>query len=164
MWPDLIVVSTPILHFLPCVVKTQEPMRVQTFAPELAVKGFDEAVIRWLTRPREIQHDTLLVSPDIEIAGNKLQSLVDADRLGIANGYADPLQSQNDILSSIAEARINGWREAAKSVHDRKHTDLAAGSELVVNEVHRPGLVDLPCFRSILAQLGLHATLGRFVA
>jgi hypothetical protein len=31
----LTVVSTPILHSLPSVVKTQEPMRVQTFASEL---------------------------------------------------------------------------------------------------------------------------------
>ena len=44
MWPDLVVVSRPMLHFLPCVVKAQEPMRVQTFASEFAVEGFDEAV------------------------------------------------------------------------------------------------------------------------
>jgi hypothetical protein len=37
-----------------------------------------------LSRPREIQLDTLLVSPDIAIPGNKLRSLVDMDRLGIA--------------------------------------------------------------------------------
>ena len=86
MWPDLIVVSTPILHFLPGVVKAQEPVRVQTFASEFAVEGFDEAVVRRLSRPREIPHDTFLVSPDVEIAGDKLRSLVDADRLGIADG------------------------------------------------------------------------------
>jgi hypothetical protein len=41
--------------------------------------------------------------------------------------------------------------------------DLAAGGELVVNEVHRPGLVDPTCIGSILAQLGFHAALRRFV-
>src|SRR4051794_6899323 len=51
--------------FSACVVKAQEPVRVQTFASELAVERFDEAVVRRLSRPREIQHDTLLVSPDI---------------------------------------------------------------------------------------------------
>src|SRR4051812_25761983 len=35
MWSDFVVVSTPILHFLPCVVKAQEPMRVQAFVSEL---------------------------------------------------------------------------------------------------------------------------------
>jgi hypothetical protein len=33
-----IVVSTPILHFLACVVKAQKPMRVQAFGSELALK------------------------------------------------------------------------------------------------------------------------------
>lgn len=124
---------------------------------------FDEAVVRRLSRPREIQHDTLLVSPDIEIAGDELRSLVDANRLGIADGFADALQGQHDILASIVEAGIDGRREAAESVYDREHADLAAGGELVVNKVHRPGLVDLACLRPILAQLGLHATLRRFV-
>jgi hypothetical protein len=139
-------------------------VRVQTLASELTVEGFDEAIVRRLTRPREIQHDTLLVSPDIEIAGDELPSLIDADRLGVANFIAYTLQGQHDIFASIAEARIDGWREAAESVDDRQHTDLAAGGELVMNEVHCPGLVDLACIRSILAQLGLHATLRRFVA
>jgi hypothetical protein len=40
----------------------------------------------------------------------------------------------------------------------------ATGGEPVVNKVYRPGLVDLTCIRSILAQLGFHATLRRFVA
>ena len=84
MGPDFVVVSTPILHFLPCVVKAQEPVRVQAFASELAVEGFDEAIVRGFAWSREIQHDTLLVSPDIEIARDKLRSLVDADRLGVS--------------------------------------------------------------------------------
>lgn len=84
-------------------------------------------------------HGILLVSPDIEIAGDELRSLVDADSLGIADGFADALQSQHDILAAIAEARIDRWREATEGVDDRKHTDLAVGGELVVNEVHRPG-------------------------
>lgn len=48
MGPDFVVVSTPILHFLPGVVKVQEPVRVQAFGSELAVEGFDEAIVRRL--------------------------------------------------------------------------------------------------------------------
>ena len=136
MGPDFVIVSTPILHFLPGVVKAQEPVGVQAFASELAVEGLDEAIVRRLSRPREVQHDALLVSPEIEIAGDKLRSLVDADRLGIANGFADALQGQHDILASIAEARIDGWREAAEGVHDREHADLrpVAGGQSGVSQ------------------------------
>ena len=53
MWPDLVIVSTPILHFLTRVVKVHEPVCVQTFGSELAVKALDEAVIGWLAWSRE---------------------------------------------------------------------------------------------------------------
>ena len=139
-------------------------MGVQAFASELAVEGFDEAVVSRLARPREVQHNALLISPDIEITGDKLRSLVDADRLGVANSFANALQGQHDILTPIAEARIDGWREATEGIHDREHADLTTGGQLVMNEIHCPGLVDLTCGGSPLAQLGLHATLRRFIA
>jgi hypothetical protein len=72
MWPDFVVVSTPILHFLPGVVKAQEPVRVQAFVSELAIEGFDEAVVRGLARPGEVENDTALIGPQIEIARDEL--------------------------------------------------------------------------------------------
>src|SRR5258706_15291671 len=67
-----------------CCISNRTRTR-QAFGSELAVERFDEAVVRRLARPREVQHDIILVSPDIEIAGDELRSLVDADRLGIAD-------------------------------------------------------------------------------
>ena len=61
-------------------------MRVQALASELAAERFDEALVSRLARPREVQHNTLLVSPNIEIVGDELRALVDADGLGIADG------------------------------------------------------------------------------
>ena len=139
MGPDFVVVSTPILHFLPCVVKAQEPMCVQAFASELAVEGFDEAVVGRLAWPREVQHDTLLVSPDIEIAGNELRSLFDADRLGIADGFADALGNAAGVLVTPLEFRIRRnilkgasincipWPSGCKS-DSRSAWDLTAGA------------------------------------
>ncbi len=43
---DLVIVSTPFLHLFPGVVKAQEPVGIQAYGPELAVKGFDKGVIR----------------------------------------------------------------------------------------------------------------------
>lgn len=37
-------------------------MGVQTFRPELAVEGFDEAIISRLSRPGEVQRNAALVS------------------------------------------------------------------------------------------------------
>ena len=52
VWPDLVIVFTPILHFLSRVVKTHEPVGVQAFRSELAVEALDEAVIVWLAWSR----------------------------------------------------------------------------------------------------------------
>jgi hypothetical protein len=105
-----------------------------------------------------------LVSPQIKIPGDEFRALIDADVLRIPDHPANLLQRLHDILAAIAEARIDRWREAAEGVDDRKHADLPARSELVVNEVHHPSLVDLTCISAVLAQLGLDATLRRFVA
>ena len=94
-----------------------------------SVEGFNEAVVGRLARSREVEHHTLLVGPEVDIAGDELRSLVDADGLGVAHGFADALQGQPNIFASIAEARIDGGREAAKGIDDRQHADLASGGE-----------------------------------
>jgi hypothetical protein len=42
---DLVVVSAPSLQLFAGVGKAHEPMRVQTFRPQPAVEGLDEAVV-----------------------------------------------------------------------------------------------------------------------
>jgi len=41
MWPEFVIVSTPILHLNAGVVKTHEPMGVQAPGSELAIDGED---------------------------------------------------------------------------------------------------------------------------
>lgn len=91
VWSNLVVVSTPFLHFSPCVVKAHEPVCVQTLGPELAVEPFDERIVRRLARPREVENDTAMIGPEIEIARDELRSLIYSDRLWIADLTADRL-------------------------------------------------------------------------
>ncbi len=43
-------------------------MRVETFRSEAAVERFDEGVVGGLARPGEVERDTTLVGPQIQIA------------------------------------------------------------------------------------------------
>ena len=61
--PNLVVVSTPSLNLGPGIVKAHEPVRVQALRPELTVEGLDKAVVGRLARPREVEHDALLIRP-----------------------------------------------------------------------------------------------------
>jgi len=57
VWPELIIVSTPILHLCPRVVKAHEPVSVQALGAELAIKTLDVAVVSRLAWPREVEHE-----------------------------------------------------------------------------------------------------------
>ena len=92
MWPDLVVVSTPILHFHAGVVKAHKPMRVQALGPKLAVEGFNEAVVGWFAGSREVQTDIALIRPQIKITRNELRTLVHADGFRVPDDLADTLQ------------------------------------------------------------------------
>jgi len=109
-------------------------VRVQAFGPELAVEGLDEAVVGRLAWPREVEHDALLVGPEIEVAADELRALVDADAPGVAHAAADPLKRHNDVLAAITEARIDGRREPGEEVDHGQEFDLAARRELVVDK------------------------------
>ena len=58
-------------------------MRVQTLSAELAVQPFDEAVVGRFARPREVENDTALIGPQVEVARDELRALVDADAFGV---------------------------------------------------------------------------------
>ena len=85
-------------------------MRVQTFRPQAPVERFDEGVVGRFAWPREVQRDAPRIRPEIEISADELRALVDADRLGIACGRADPLQARDDVFGAIAEPRIDNGR------------------------------------------------------
>lgn len=68
MWPNLIVVSTPILHLFAGIRKGQEPVLVQAFGSEAAVERLDEGVVGRFTRAREVQGHAFGVGPEVEIA------------------------------------------------------------------------------------------------
>lgn len=164
MWPDLIVVSTPILHFLPCVVKAQEPVRVQAFASELAVEGFDEAVVGRLAWPGEVQRDIALVGPQVEIARHKLGALIDTDRRRESHFIANPFQYLHDIDAAKGESWLQRRREAGERIDNCEHAKLAPGCQLVMNKVHGPCLVRPRGLLAVIAQFGLDPAPWRFVA
>src|SRR5262249_43117851 len=137
----LVVVSTPSLAFSPRVVEAHEPVCIQAFRSELTIEGFDEGIIGGLARSGEVQGDTPLVGPEVEIARNELSPLVDADRLRKSKLSADIFEDLDNIASTEVEPGFDRRRVAREGVDDRQHAQFPAGRELVVNEVHRPGLV-----------------------
>jgi hypothetical protein len=63
-----VVVSAPILHLFPGVRKGQELVGIEAFGPEATVERLDEGVVGRLAGPGEIERNTALVSPKIQLA------------------------------------------------------------------------------------------------
>ena len=43
-------------------------MSIQTLGSEATVERFDEGIVGWFTRPREVERNTALVGPQIQVA------------------------------------------------------------------------------------------------
>ena len=91
----LVVVAAPILQLFPGVGKAHEPVGVQTLCSQLAIERFNEGIIGRLSRPAEVQSDAVGVCPEVQIARDKLRSLIDADRAGRANVGTDSVQGRH---------------------------------------------------------------------
>lgn len=89
MRADFVVVSPLILHLFGRIGKRQEAVGVQTLRPEATVECLDIGIVRRLSRPAEVECHALCIGPEVEIAGDEIEALVDADRLRIANLYRE---------------------------------------------------------------------------
>src|SRR5450631_1128954 len=72
----LIVFSSPSFDKPPCLVQVSEPVGIQTFGTEGAIERFDEGVVSWLARTREVDLHPVLVSPQIHCLTGELASVI----------------------------------------------------------------------------------------
>ena len=63
VWPNFVVVSTPILQLLPTIFKAQEPVRVHAFLSEPTIESLNEGIIRRFSGTAEVENHATLVGP-----------------------------------------------------------------------------------------------------
>jgi hypothetical protein len=78
---------------------------VQAFRPELAIERFDKGIVDGLARAGEVQGDTTLVGPEIEVARNELSPLINPDCLGEPELPADVFEDLDNISPAEVKAR-----------------------------------------------------------
>src|SRR5215471_19875707 len=92
-----VVVLAPILHLFASVCKAQGPVCVQALGSEQAVERLDEGVVGRFAGPREVERDTALIGPQIQITRNKLSAMVDPDRRREADVATESFEHLNDV-------------------------------------------------------------------
>lgn len=117
VWPNLIVVSTPILHLFAGIRKGQEPVLVQAFGSEAAVKRLDEGVVAQFPRACEVERDVLRIGPEVEIARHELGPSINTDGLGEPTWrHVWHYSGKNWLLWHPAEADHQLERGSSKNV------------------------------------------------
>ena len=148
------------------VVEAEEPEDVETFGPELAIERLRKGIVGRLARAGEVQRHPMHPGPEIQLLGDELRPVIHPDAFRAAMDRRDPLQRGHHIGAAIAQPYVDRRRDPGEVVDDGQNADLAAGEQLVGQEVHRPTLVrrrgnhavlalfrrDLP-FRCLPAQL-----------
>ena len=76
----------------------------------------------------------------------------------------DTLEHLDDVARPVAEPRLDRRRDAREGIHDRQRADLPSRRQMVVHEVHRPGLVGPLRRSSVIAQRRLYPPLRHLVA
>jgi hypothetical protein len=81
VWPLRVVVISERLTFYPGISQRQEPVLVDALGADLAIEGLDKAVVGRLAGPREVEGESILVSPQVKVAGDEFWPVVDTYRL-----------------------------------------------------------------------------------
>ena len=76
-------------------------MRVQTFRSEFAIERLDEGIVSGLARSREVERDTALISPQIEIARDKFRALINPDCFRKSYLTADVFEYPHNISAVV---------------------------------------------------------------
>src|SRR3954469_4192126 len=96
MWPNCIVVDSPLFDQRTGIRQADEPVLVQAFISELAIEALDMPILGRLARRGKVEHDLLLSSPGIENVTSELRPIVDSNTLGCACSFNHAVQDAGD--------------------------------------------------------------------
>lgn len=142
MWPECVVVASPVLDCVSGVVQVREPFQIQALITHLTVEGLDDAIFRGLTGFDEVQLDLVFMCSLVQGPSGELWPIVHLDDLRFAARLKQTLKNASDTLPAHPRIDFNSQRLSTKTVHYVQSPKGAITAERVMNKVHRPHLVD----------------------
>ena len=136
-----VVVDAPFFDFDASTSERRETRLRKTLVAEVAIERLDVGILSRLPGLDEIQLHAVRVRPLLERYRNEFRPVIDAKALRKSVKPNQFIEDSDD--AGRGQRRVDLDREALarKGINDIEHADLAAISQVVVNEVHRPTLV-----------------------
>jgi len=97
-------------------------MGVQAFLTELAVKRLDEGIVGRFSWSAEVQNNTPVIGPQIQISRNEFWAIVDSNGLGVAYFGTNPFKRIYHILTTIAELHIQNGHITRERINNGQNT------------------------------------------
>src|SRR5688572_2806247 len=141
MGPTVIVVVAPRIDNRLRVGDGFEAVHVEALISESAIKTLDKRVLHRLAGPNEVQRDTAPIGPFVEGLGREFGAVIDRDRLREPTTSGERLQRIDDTLAGHRDVGLHQHTLTTPLIDDGQHPKGAATDELVVDEIHTPGLI-----------------------
>ena len=141
--PDFVIVLPPIGNALPGLRQAQEPLLVQAFISELAVKALDVAVLH---RPARLGQDVphaMCCGPSHEGPTCELWTVVCSHGQWVASEGGRLVEQACHVLPRDPVVHGNVHALVAEVIGHSQALDAPAIGQAVRDEIHAPNIVDL---------------------
>lgn len=91
---------------------THKPVGVQALGSEFPIETLDVAVVRRLARPGEVEHDAVVIGPQVEITRDNLAAIIHPNSGRVSDLPTHPFKRLDHVLALVTEADIHRRREA----------------------------------------------------
>src|SRR5579864_7707470 len=108
MWTLLVVIDSPAFDLSLSIGHACEPVGIQAFIPQPAVKAFHIGVLYRLTWLNEVQPDAAFFAPGGQRTTAKLRAVIQHDRFRQASLLADPLEHATYPAARPAMYQLRG--------------------------------------------------------
>ena len=108
-----------------------------------AVIAFDISILLRLSRLDEVDANAAFGGPGQRHGADVLRAVIAANDLGFATPFDDPVEAADDAFGRQGEIDLDAESLTIVVVDHIEQPDASAVGQLVMHEVHRPGVVDL---------------------
>lgn len=161
----MIVFPAPVVEFFLRIFQWQEPVNVQSFIPQTAVKWFNKRVICRLSGVREVHCDAVFIRPFIQTFWDKLAAVIRLD------SYRQPLiqhpqclHYSDHILAFLWFSGMDRQAFPTKIIHYSQRPKTPPVKQIIWHKIHTPALIDMRQDRALLTACCTDMSAGAFSA
>jgi hypothetical protein len=141
MWPMLIVLQSPSVDVLACIVDRHREIHVQALNTQASIDRLCVPVIRGRTWLRELELDATLPCTFLGPLRRGLGAMIDRQRDRQRAIRQPSISGSCELVPRHREIELNQRTLATEPIDSGEHPERLLVEQLVIYEVHTPALI-----------------------